>query len=399
MPASLKDNSRLSAAPDPGFGLYFHWPFCRKKCPYCDFNSHVRESVDQARWTAALLKELDWFAKDLPKRALTSIFFGGGTPSLMKPGTVAALIGGAARHFAFAPDIEITLEANPTSAEAAFFAGYRQAGVTRLSLGVQSMQDKALRFLGREHSAAEALQAVEMARRAFDNISFDLIYALPGQEAEDWRADLTRALDLAGDHLSLYQLTIEPNTGFAGALRRGEFRMPEETLAEDLFELTQEICEAAGRPAYEISNHARPGFECRHNLTYWRYGDYIGIGPGAHGRLPVKGVRTAFQQVKRPEKWLELVEASGRGIEAEARLDDPMERAEELLLMGLRLREGVWNANFEAAADRPMKDFFDSNRLQQLIEAGLIICDAEHIAATARGRLVLNSLLPELFKG
>ncbi len=391
MPASTKNR-----APDPGFGLYFHWPFCRKKCPYCDFNSHVRETVDQRRWTAALLRELEHFARQSSQKTLTSIFFGGGTPSLMAPETVGALIDGARSHFAFASDIEITLEANPTSVEAASFKGYAGAGVTRLSLGVQSMRDEALRFLGREHSVGEALQAIELARETFANISFDLIYALPGQIIEDWRTDLERALSLAGDHLSLYQLTIEPNTGFAGAVRRGDFALPPEENAEALFEMTQAVCAAAGLPAYEISNHARPGFECRHNLTYWRYGEYIGVGPGAHGRIIRGGVRTASQQRKRPESWLSAVESAGHGTEAETPLDRPLEGAEELLLMGLRLAEGVWFENFSAAIGAPITDFLDQPRLGRLIDAGLMEMDERRLRATDRGRLVLNSLLPEI---
>ncbi len=314
----------------------------------------------------------------------------------MTPETVAALIEGARSRFTFADDIEITLEANPTSVEAASFAGYGQAGVTRLSLGVQSMRDEALKFLGREHSVTEALQAIELARKSFVNVSFDLIYALPGQSAADWRADLERALSLAGDHLSLYQLTIEPNTGFAGAVRRGEFAVPAEDNAEELFEITQSICASAGRPAYEISNHARPGFECRHNLTYWRYGEYIGVGPGAHGRLLRDGVRTAFQQKKRPESWLGAVEEASHGTEITEPLTHRLECAEELLLMGLRLDEGVWFENFTAAIGAPMDEFLRRDRLIPLIDAELIEMDDRRLRATERGRLVLNSLLPEI---
>ncbi len=391
MPASA-----TNSAPDPGFGLYIHWPFCRRKCPYCDFNSHVRESVDQARWAAALLRELDWYAARTDERRLSSIFFGGGTPSLMKAATVGRLIEGARARFDLAEDIEITLEANPTSVEAASFAGYAAAGVTRLSLGVQSLRDEALKFLGREHSAAEALKAIELARTTFANISFDLIYALPGQEVSDWQCDLERALALAGDHLSLYQLTIEPNTGFAGAVKRGEFALPREEKAEEMFTLTNSLCAAAGLPAYEISNHARPGFECRHNLTYWRYGAYVGIGPGAHGRLVQKGLRTAYQQVRRPESWLEAVEKSGHGTESATPLSDTIERAEELLLMGLRLDEGVWFENFEAATGAPIGAFLDAGRLRRVVEAGLMEMDERRLRATSEGRFVLNSLLAEI---
>src|SRR5262252_8891286 len=276
--------NRMRADDHPGFGLYVHWPFCLSKCPYCDFNSHVREAIDHERWRDALLLELDHYAADTPARRLTSIFFGGGTPSLMAPDTVAAVIERAARHWPFAPDIEITLEANPTSVEAGKFAGFRSAGVNRVSLGVQALNDADLKFLGRHHSAAEARAAIEIARRSFRRHSFDLIYARPGQSAAAWRAELAEAIALAGDHLSVYQLTIEPETVFGAAHRRGELQVPEEEDAAALYELTQELLGAAGLPAYEISNHARPGEESRHNLAYWRYRTYAGIGPGAHGR-------------------------------------------------------------------------------------------------------------------
>lgn len=385
-----------NSAPDPGFGVYFHWPFCRKKCPYCDFNSHVREAVDQERWTKALLAELAFFASNCSQKPVTSIFFGGGTPSLMTPETVAGLINGVRAYFPFSDNIEISLEANPTSVEAASFEGYRQAGVTRLSMGIQSLRDEALKFLGREHSVSEALAAIEVARQTFDNISFDLIYALPDQTASEWQQDLATALTLAGDHLSLYQLTIEPNTGFAGAIRRGEFRIPNEEKSEALFEITQSMCEDAGRPAYEISNHARPGYECRHNLTYWRYGEYLGIGPGAHGRYDLAGTRMASQQLKRPESWLKNVEEAGQGTEAKQALSDAGDRAEELLLMGLRLTEGVWYENFEKSVGHSLTRYLNNDRLALLIENGLIDRDDNHIWATKSGRLVLNSLLPEL---
>ncbi|MBL4741184.1 MAG: coproporphyrinogen III oxidase [Sneathiella sp.] len=383
-------------APDQGFGIYFHWPFCRKKCPYCDFNSHVRETVDQKRWTTALLKELAWFAAQVPRREVGSIFFGGGTPSLMLPETVAALIDGVSAHFPLLKDIEISLEANPTSAEAKSFKGYRAAGVNRLSMGVQSLHDEALRFLGREHSVAEALKTITLARDVFSNISFDLIYALPNQSLSDWQQDLKQALTLAGDHLSLYQLTIEPNTGFAGAYKRGEFDLPRDSLADELFSETQRICSEAGLPAYEISNHARVGFECRHNLTYWRYGHYIGIGPGAHGRPEVDGVRRAYRQLKRPEKWLALTEEQGHGTEAFDILDTPVDLAEEQLLMGLRLREGVWLENFEMTVGKPLSDFISNRQTERLVDAGFIHLDERRLVATDKGRFVLNSLLAEL---
>ena len=274
---------------DPGFGIYVHWPFCLSKCPYCDFNSHVREAVDHARWRQALLRELDHYAALTPGREVTSIFFGGGTPSLMAPDTVAAIVGRVGQNWRLAPDAEITLEANPTSAEAGKFAAFAAAGVKRLSLGIQSLDDKALRFLGRQHSAGEALEAIGLARTHFPRFSFDLIYARPEQDPAEWRRELDRALEEGADHLSLYQLTIEENTVFHGAWRRGELSIPEDEEAGGLFDLTQEVMTEAGLPAYEVSNHARPGQESRHNMTYWRYGDYVGIGPGAHGRLTLRG--------------------------------------------------------------------------------------------------------------
>ncbi len=395
MPASETDKGQ-DKTPDPGFGLYFHWPFCRKKCPYCDFNSHVRETVDQKIWTKALLAELAWFAERSDRRPVSSIFFGGGTPSLMEPATVEALIDGVAQHFPVDETIEISLEANPTSAEAEFFEGYRTAGVNRLSMGVQSLRDPFLAFLGREHSASEARKTIELARARFPSISFDLIYALPDQSLADWENDLKEALALAGDHLSLYQLTIEPNTGFAGSYKRGEFDLPVDEVAESMFERTQEICGEAGMQAYEISNHAKPGFECRHNLTYWRYGAYLGIGPGAHGRVLIHNERWAFQQRRKPESWLKQVQETGSGTEESRCLADWEERAEEALLMGLRLREGVWFQNFENATGRSFTDCINSQRLTRLQENGFLEVTADYIRATDKGRFVLNSILAEL---
>jgi len=391
MPASQRAD-----VPDPGFGVYFHWPFCRKKCPYCDFNSHVREAVDQKVWAEALLNELRYFADRCDPETVTSIFFGGGTPSLMEPQTVARLIDGVSECFQLAPDMEISLEVNPTSAESTAFEGYRNAGVNRLSMGVQSLRDEALRFLGREHSVAEARTTIELARSLFPNISFDLIYALPEQTLADWRADLREALALAGDHLSLYQLTIEPNTGFAGSLRRGEFRLPKDELAEDMFELTQDMCAAAGLEAYEISNHARPGYECRHNLTYWRYGSYLGIGPGAHGRMEMAGVRHACAQYSKPERWLDHVQKSGHGSDVADAIHNADERVEEVLLMGLRLSEGVWFDNFTRAVGQPFEEVVPAENVKRLISAGFLKIDQHHIWTTSKGRFVLNSLLAQL---
>src|SRR5262245_38165171 len=296
LPTSRRRGTTAPVADDPGFGLYVHWPFCLSKCPYCDFNSHVRAAIDHSRWRAALLRELDHYAAHTRGRRLTSIFFGGGTPSLMEPATVAAVIERAAEHWPLASDVEITLEANPTSVEAGKFAAFRTSGVNRVSLGVQALNDADLKFLGRHHSAAEARAAIDIARRHFARYSFDLIYARPGQSAAAWRSELAEAVGLAGDHLSVYQLTIEPETVFGAAHRRGELAVPREEEAAALFELTQERLGEAGLPAYEISNHARPGGESRHNLTYWRYGDYVGIGPGAHGRLTVGSEKLATRQ-------------------------------------------------------------------------------------------------------
>jgi oxygen-independent coproporphyrinogen-3 oxidase len=310
--AATELHRRISPAVDvAGFALYVHWPFCRSKCPYCDFNSHVREDVDHARWRAALLAELDHFADRTGGRQLTSIFFGGGTPSLMAPETVAAVIDRATERWAPAPGIEITLEANPTSVEAGKFAGFRVAGVNRVSLGVQALNDADLAALGRQHSAAEAVAAVRLAQRHFPRVSFDLIYARSGQSLSAWRMELAEALELASEHLSVYQLTIEPETAFGAAWRRGELTVPDEDSAAALYEETQTILEKAGMPAYEISNHARAGSACRHNLTYWRYGDYAGIGPGAHGRLTLGDGRRATRQHRAPEAWLGAVEAQG----------------------------------------------------------------------------------------
>ncbi|WP_119418664.1 radical SAM family heme chaperone HemW [Desertibaculum subflavum] len=381
-------------APAP-LALYVHWPFCRSKCPYCDFNSHVRESVDQARWRLALLAELEHFAARTGPRQLTSIFFGGGTPSLMPPETAAALIARAAKLFPPAPDLEVTLEANPTSVEAGRFAAFRAAGVNRVSLGVQSLDPEALRFLGRQHDAREARAAVELARRHFPRFSFDLIYARPEQSEAEWRGEFREAVSLAGEHLSLYQLTIEANTGFAGAVKRGEWAPLDEAPADRLYEVTQALCEGAGLPAYEISNHARPGAECRHNLTYWRYGEYIGIGPGAHGRIVADGARHATAQMKKPEAWLEAVEAQSHATETDTALSSA-EQAEEALMMGLRLSEGIDKARFRAATGVELQQAIDRDNLRRLIDGGFVEDDATRIVATPAGRRVLDAVLARL---
>jgi oxygen-independent coproporphyrinogen-3 oxidase len=378
-----------------GFGLYVHWPFCLSKCPYCDFNSHVRESIDHARWRAALLAELDHYADETAGRALGSIFFGGGTPSLMEPATVTAVIDRAALRWQFADDIEITLEANPSSVEAARFTGYRAAGVNRVSLGVQSLDDAALKGLGRRHDAAEARTAVALAHRLFDRVSFDLIYTRPGQTPEAWRAELSEALAMAGEHLSLYQLTIEPNTAYESAFRQGRLVMPDEDSAAALYELTQELMEAAGRPAYEISNHARPGAESRHNLTYWRYGDYVGIGPGAHGRLTLGGEKMATRQHRAPEAWLAAVETAGHATRTRETVA-PQERAAEMLMMGLRLAEGVSRAAFRAETGMDLIEAVDGAALARLADVGYVTLDDTALRATSEGRQRLDAVLAAL---
>jgi len=377
---------------DAGFGIYVHWPFCLSKCPYCDFNTHVRhEKPDEARFARAIAAELADAAAATGGRTLTSIFFGGGTPSLMGPSTVDAILDAIARHWPLAPACEITLEANPTSVEAERFRGYRAAGVNRVSLGVQSLDNDALKFLGRLHSAEEALAAIAIARANFPRLSFDLIYARPGQTPAAWRAELTRALTEESEHLSLYQLTIEDETPFAALHRNGRLTIPDEAEARALWDVTQETCEARGLPAYEISNHARPGAECRHNLVYWRYGDYVGVGPGAHGRIGNGKIRRATMTERHPEKWLALVEANGHGRV----VDDPLrqdEQADELLLMGLRLSEGIELARYAALAGRNL----NSARIATLEAEGLVeACDGR-LRVTAGGFAVLDAIVADL---
>jgi oxygen-independent coproporphyrinogen-3 oxidase len=375
--------------------LYIHWPFCKSKCPYCDFNSHVRERIDQARWQKTLLAELDHWAPSLKGRELVSIFFGGGTPSLMAPATAAALIERSVQHWSPARDLEITLEANPTSVEAARFAELRAAGVNRVSLGVQALDDASLKFLGRGHNAGEARGAVKLASRLFDRFSFDLIYARPGQTLEAWREELRAALTMAGDHLSLYQLTIEPGTAFATAFARGDFRLPDDETQGALYEATQETLAAAGLPAYEISNHARPGQECRHNLVYWRHQDYLGIGPGAHGRLTRGDEKRALKNFRAPETWLNAVERDGHGVE-ETLLLSAEERRDEMLMMGLRLGEGVTRDAFRAETGLDFDQALDTARLARLRDAGFLAIDDAGLRATAAGRQRLNAVLGAL---
>jgi putative oxygen-independent coproporphyrinogen III oxidase len=374
--------------------VYIHWPFCRSKCPYCDFNSHVREGVDMARWTRALIADLDHQAELAPGREVGSVFFGGGTPSLMPPETVAALLDQVRSRWAVMPDVEVTLEANPNSAEAGRFRALAAAGVNRLSLGVQALDPAALRFLGRRHDRAEAIAAIEHARDSFPRFSFDLIYARPGQGVAAWQLELDEALALAGEHLSFYQLTIEHGTAFATLARRGEILLPEEEIAVALFEVTQDRLADCGLPAYEISNHARPGAECRHNLAYWRYQDYVGIGPGAHGRLTRGGAKFATRQRRLPENWLAAVEAAGTGMEETAAIDRGT-AVEEMLMIGLRLIEGVPRARLERAAGQDTETVVGRN-LARLIEGGFLTLDKERLVATAAGRQRLNAVLAAL---
>ena len=375
--------------------LYIHWPFCLAKCPYCDFNSHVRDRIDQARFANALRRELATEAARLGRRRLTSVFFGGGTPSLMDPSTVGALLDDAARWFDPAETIEITLEANPTSIEARRLADYRSAGVNRISIGIQSLDDSALRALGRQHSAGEAVAALSLARRLFGRVSFDLIYARPNQDLASWRKELRAALAIADDHLSLYQLTIEPATQFEALFRQGKIVLPDEDTAAALYDATGDECARAGLRAYEISNYARPGQESRHNLTYWRYLDYTGIGPGAHGRITADGVLRATRRHRAPEPWAERVERDGHGLTA----DDAIpveERAREALLMGLRLTEGIDITRFAARTGLTIAQSVDSGVLEQCIQEGYIQHTHDRLIATRQGRIRLDALLAAL---
>ncbi len=375
--------------------LYFHWPFCLAKCPYCDFNSHVRERLPQAEMLSALRAELTFEAARLAPRRVTSIFFGGGTPSLMDPESVATLIDDVARLFELERNAEITLEANPTSVEAEKFSTYRAAGVNRVSIGVQSFDEQALRFLGRQHSAAQAIAAVQLGASIFPRISFDLIYALPGQTQAAWREELRRALDLAADHLSLYQLTIEDGTKFATLHARGEFILPDADEAEALYDITAEEAARHGLQHYEVSNYAKPGGESRHNLTYWRYGDYAGIGPGAHGRITLGGRLLATTRHRAPEAWIERVAAHGHGstLEEEIPAED---RAREALIMGLRLQEGISVPYFAARTGMALMNAIEPDILEQCIAEGYLSLSAERLAATAQGTKRLDALLPAL---
>ena len=380
-------------APAP-LAIYIHWPFCRSKCPYCDFNSHVRDRIDEDRWTRALLADLARQAELAPEHEIVSIFFGGGTPSLMPPDTVAALIERVKALWPVVADLEVTLEANPNSAEAERFAGFAAAGVNRLSLGVQALDPAALQFLGRRHDRQEGIAAIAFARDTFPRYSFDLIYARPGQSIAAWEDELSEALALAGTHLSLYQLTIEPGTAFGNRAERGENLAADEDTAAALFEVTQQRLADAGMPAYEISNHARPGAECRHNLAYWRYEDYLGIGPGAHGRTARGDGKLATQQRRAPEAWLAAIEETGSAMDEMVPI--PREAAvEEMLMMGLRLAEGVSRSRLEALAGRTADDLFGAP-LARLVEGGFLTLDDQRLTATAAGRQRLNAVLAAL---
>ena len=395
----------MTSAPHPGpppqagegdkeaFGVYVHWPFCLSKCPYCDFNSHVRHTaIDEERFARAFAREIESTAARVPGREVSSIFLGGGTPSLMRPQTVGAILDAIGKHWRVADDAEVTLEANPTSVEATRFAGYRTAGVNRVSLGVQALDDASLKELGRLHTAREALDAVKIARRAFERYSFDLIYARPDQTPAMWADELKLAITEAAEHLSLYQLTIEEGTPFFGLHAAGKLKTPDEATARALYDVTQEVCAAQGLPAYEISNHARQGAECRHNLVYWRGEEYAGIGPGAHGRLDIGGVRHAIATEKRPESWLMRVEAKGDGIVTDDLLNSE-ERADEFLLMGLRLAEGIDPKRYAALSGRAL----DPHRIAVLREEGAIAVDESgRLRVTQAGFPVLDAVVADL---
>jgi putative oxygen-independent coproporphyrinogen III oxidase len=388
-------NNALTAKADAStlgpITLYIHWPFCVLKCPYCDFNSHVRGSVDQAEWRRALLTDMEHESKLTEGRQLSSIFFGGGTPSLMPPATVAALIEKASQLWGFTDDIEITLEANPSSVEAARFSDLAASGVNRVSLGLQSLNDDALAFLGRAHSVAESMNALDIAQKEFGRVSIDLIYALPNQSEKQWQADLSRALCFGTSHMSLYQLTIEPGTRFETDVRTGAFVPADNDHAAGLFELTQAMTKAAGIPAYEISNHAREGQQSRHNMTYWRYHDYIGIGPGAHGRR----LNNATQRHKKPENYLSAVMRNGNGIKQEEMLN-PATRATEALLMGLRLSEGIDLSDISRRSKVAENELIDAAAVSKISRLGLIVQEGSHLKITPKGMPLLDAILPQI---
>lgn len=370
------------------FSLYIHWPFCESKCPYCDFNSHVLRTITEDMWIQSIIHEMARTRDSMQSRTLCSIFFGGGTPSLMSPESVAAVINAAKTLWPTTPNLEISMEANPGSVEAARFKGYQQAGVNRLSLGIQALNDADLKALGRKHNSTEALKALEIAQNTFDRVSFDLIYARMNQTLDAWKDELARALSFGTEHLSLYQLTIEPGTAFAPLHKRGELIIPEENEAYHLFQLTQDMTEAAGLPGYEVSNHARPGAECQHNLTYWNYGNYVGVGPGAHGRIHLKnGKRVATQQIKAPELWHKAVTEKGTGDQSIIELT-PDEQFKERLLMGLRIKTGIARSTLGREFTK-----IEQKRLETLQNEKLLIPSETHIQLTPKGTLVQNAVL------
>jgi len=374
------------------FGIYVHWPFCKAKCPYCDFNSHVRhEGVDALSFAKALGTELAWFAARTPGRTVSSVFFGGGTPSLMPPEAVGHVLDTIALLWSVSPDVETTLEANPTSIEAENFRGYRAAGVNRVSVGVQALNDEDLKALGRQHSSEEAIAAFRLAAKIFPRVSFDMIYARPSQTPEQWRAELTRALAEQQGHMSLYQLTIEPGTAYFDLYERGRLVTPTDDRAADLYDLTQELTDKAGLPTYEISNHARPGQESRHNLLYWRYGEYAGVGPGAHSRLAESENRRALIAERHPETWRELVRTQGHGMVSDM-VVPPVDQASEYLLMGMRIAEGIDMDRYATLAGREI----DSSKLAGMKSLGLIKRHGQQLMATADGRKLLNAVIAEL---
>lgn len=375
-----------------GFGLYIHWPFCVSKCPYCDFNSHVADTVDDAEWQRSLLAELDHYGTKTKGRRLDSVFFGGGTPSLMPPAIVAALLDRLSEYWSVPGDLEVTLEANPSSIEAQKFADFRAAGINRVSVGIQSFDDAALKFLGRAHSAAEAMQAISIAEQSFERVSFDLIYALPGQSRAAWATELGHALARGTGHLSLYQLTIEKGTPFYSDHRRGIFELPDKDLAADLYELTGEMTSKSGLNAYEVSNYARSGQESRHNLVYWRGGDYAGVGPGAHGRLTLDGQRLRTEQVPGPAGWLAAVAQEGHATRVSAPIA-ATEQAEEYLMMGLRLADGIDRAQFAQIVGCPLDDCIDGAKLAALCQAGFLETDTRGLRATPAGIQRLNAII------
>lgn len=372
--------------------IYLHWPFCLSKCPYCDFNSHVANRIDHDVWREAYRRELTYYAELLPERRITSIFFGGGTPSLMETATVETILQTIAKLWPVASDVEITLEANPTSVEAEKFAGFRAAGVNRLSLGVQSLRDEALKFLGRAHDTAQARRAIELAAHYFPRFSFDLIYARQDQSLDAWKQELQEALALAGDHLSLYQLTIEPNTLFHTRAGRGDILTAPDDSAATMYEMTQDIMGAAGMPSYEISNHARVGQESRHNLTYWHYDDYIGIGPGAHGRYQRQGKRFATDDHRAPDVWLQHVRDKGQGVR-QGEVIDLATAKREALMMGLRLTSGLKQADWQQKFGEPLAAFLSADKVERLQQEGYLLKNAEAFTATSAGLQRLNAVL------